>query len=54
MTNFRERKENKTTIWISLDTKAELDRIKIIPEEPYEKVVKRLIDAYERKQEAKA
>jgi hypothetical protein len=27
-----ERKEDKTTIWISMDTKAELDRIKIIPE----------------------
>ena len=44
----RERKLDKTTIWISIDTKAELDRIKIIPEEPYEKVVRRLIEVYER------
>ena len=50
---LRERKEDKTTIWISMDTKAELDRIKIIPEEPYEKVVRRLIEVYE-KQEAQA
>ena len=53
MDNLRERKEYKTTIWISMDTKAELDRIKIIPEEPYEKVVRRLIEIYER-QEARA
>jgi len=54
MTSFRERKEDKTTIWVSMDTKAELDRIKIIPEEPYEKVIKRLIETYIRQQEAKA
>ena len=53
MERFREIKEDKTTIWISMDTKAELDRIKIIPEEPYEKVVRRLIEVYE-KQEAQA
>jgi len=53
MDTLRERKEDKTTIWISMDTKAELDRIKIIPEEPYEKVVRRLIEIYER-QEAEA
>jgi len=54
MERFREIEKDKTTIWISMDTKAELDRIKIIPEEPYEKVVKRLIQFYERQQEAKA
>jgi len=53
MERFRGIKEDKTTIWISMDTKAELDRIKIIPEEPYEKVVRRLIEVYE-KQEAQA
>ena len=31
------------TMWISPETKNELDEIKIIPEEPYDKVVQRLI-----------
>jgi len=53
MERFRGIEKDKTTIWISMDTKAELDRIKIIPEEPYEKVVRRLIEVYE-KQEARA
>jgi hypothetical protein len=51
MSSFRERKEDKTTIWISMDTKAELDRIKIIQEEPYEKVIRRLIEVYKKQEE---
>ena len=31
------------TMWVSPDTKNELDALKVIPEEPYDKVVQRLL-----------
>ncbi len=44
-------KEMKT-MWISSETKAELDGIKIIPEEHYDQVVKRLIKEHKRMEES--
>jgi len=35
---------NGTTIHVSLDTKSRLDELKIIPREPYEDVIKRLME----------
>jgi len=37
-----------TTIWIRYETKERLDKMKIIPEEPYDKVVSRLLDEIEK------
>jgi len=34
----------KTTVQISKETKAKLDRLKVHPREPYEDVIKRLIE----------
>ena len=39
-----------TTIWITDETKAELDKLKIISEEPYHKVIARLIDGWKENQ----
>lgn len=39
-------KEEKTTIWIDLNTKKELDKLKIIDRETYESVIKRLLAFY--------
>ena len=50
MNTLGEGNERKITVKISSSTKAELDKIKIIPEEPYDKVVKRLIEVYKKKE----
>jgi hypothetical protein len=55
MERFRGIKEDKTTIWVSLNTKEELDKFKIIKEEPYDSVLKRLIKSSSlKRQEAEA
>ena len=41
---------NGTTIWIPIETKEELDSLKIIEEEPYHKVVSRLIKFWKENQ----
>ena len=37
---------NGSTVWLPTEIKAELDNLKIIPEEPYHKVIARLIDKW--------
>jgi len=37
-----------TTIHISRETKGKLDKIKVHPREPYEDVIKRLIEKWEK------
>lgn len=36
-------KENSATVWLSRESKKELDEIKVIPEETYDRVVRRLL-----------
>jgi len=38
----------KTTIAVSKETKKKLDRLKVHPREPYEDVIKRLIERWEK------
>jgi len=40
-------KREKTTIQISSEIKAKLDKLKVHPREPYEDVIRRLLDFYE-------
>jgi len=37
---------NGSTVWLPTEIKAELDKLKIISEEPYHKVIARLIDGW--------
>jgi len=39
-----------STIWVSKKIKTELDNLKVIPEEPYNKVVERLVKFWKDKQ----
>ena len=41
-------KREKTTIQISNEIKTKLDKLKVHPREPYEDVIKRLIETYEK------
>lgn len=45
---------DKTGIKLTRQTKRELDEVKIIPEEPYDKVVRRLIEEHKRALEESA
>jgi len=48
-------KENGTVMYIHISTKEELEKLKIIPEEPYDKVITRLIASFkEKKRETEA
>lgn len=46
-------KEMKT-MWVSLETKNTLDELKTIPEEPYDKVVRRLLDFFKEHEKKEA
>ena len=37
------KKGEKTTIWVGEDTKTDLDKLKIIEQEPYDMIVRKLI-----------
>jgi len=39
---------NNTTIGISNDVKMRLDKLKVIPREPYNDVIKKLLDKHEK------
>ena len=41
---------NGSTVWLPTEIKAELDKLKIISEEPYHKVIARLIDGWKENQ----
>ncbi len=43
--------ESPTTIQVSRGTKDDLTRLKIIPEEKYDSVIKRLIKEFDKKKE---
>ncbi|MHC1627881.1 MAG: DUF7557 family protein [Candidatus Nezhaarchaeales archaeon] len=45
-------KVKKTTIQVSRELKAELDKLKVHPREPYEDVLKRLVKAYKEKEKS--
>jgi hypothetical protein len=42
-------KGNGTVMYIHISTKEELEKLKIIPEEPYDKVITRLIASFKEK-----
>jgi hypothetical protein len=43
-------KGNGTVMYIHISTKEELEKLKIIPEEPYDKVIQRLIISFKEKE----
>jgi hypothetical protein len=36
-------KEDSRTMWINIETKKKLDQMKLVPQEPYDSVIRRLI-----------
>ena len=47
--NMTDKADTDTTIRIDKDVKARLDGMKIIPEEPVEKVIVRLLDEHDKR-----
>ena len=45
---------SKTTVQIDLETKKRLDKLKVHPRKPYNDVIKRLLDHYEKTEQSHA